>query len=131
MGGRRQRAKRVSLAVKKAIGAPHIIPIREVGAKWLSRRCRNRSAGWKTPLSQILLVESIFAIAVDLHQFLDGANFTDRNDKTPADLELAPQCFRNFRTPCGDQDSIEGRRIGPSQSPVAMPHLDVGVLQPL
>jgi hypothetical protein len=43
-------------------------------------------------------VEAIFAIADDLHQFLDGANFTDRNDKTPADLELAPQSFRNFRT---------------------------------
>jgi hypothetical protein len=81
--------------------------------------------------SQILLVEAIFAIADDLHQFLDGANFTDRNDKTPANLELAPQCFRNFRTSCGDQDSIEGRRIGPPQSPVAMPHLDVGVLQAL
>jgi hypothetical protein len=79
--------------------------------------------------SQILLVEAVFAIPDDLHQFLDGASFTDRNDKTPADFQLPPQCFRNFRTSRGDQGSIEGRCIGPPQSPIAMPHLDVAVVE--
>ena len=78
--------------------------------------------------SQVLLVEAILAVADDLHQFLGAAKFADRDDQTPADLELAPQCFRNFWTSRGDQDGIEGRGIGPSQCPVAMPHLDIGVL---
>ena len=103
-------------------------------------KCRRRVHGRLCPAgradqrherdrSEILLVEAIFAVADDLHQLLGAAKFTDRDDQTPADLELAPQSFRNFRPSGGDQDGIKGRGIGPSQSPVAMPHFDIVVFQ--
>ena len=74
-------------------------------------------------------MEAIIGIADHLHQFLDGANFTNRNDKTPADLELAPQYLRNIRPSRGDEYGVKRSGVSPPQSPIAVPHLDVGVFQ--
>src|SRR5207248_10086729 len=49
--------------------------------------------------------------------------------ETTTDLELRAKAFRNLRSPCGHDDGVERRRIGPAQGAVAMEHVDIAIAE--